>query len=142
MKKAEVDTKVKEIHTSEVNSSESAMDTLLRKVGPVDANSPDQKDKLSSRLEQQKSSTESISFTGIPREAQRYIDEQGEHLARARKYEREANDLETRIRRGKEPESRMSEVRSLRRKAENEMDEANRCKRRASQILNSPYYSW
>lgn len=57
------------------------------------------------------------------------------HSEKARKYEREANDLERNIQRGKVGREKMQEVRQLRRKADMEKREAESCKRQAQRAL-------
>lgn len=58
-----------------------------------------------------------------------------EHSEKARKFERQANELETDIRRGKVGKEKMQEVRQLRRKAEMEKMEAEKCKSLAKETL-------
>lgn len=62
--------------------------------------------------------------------------EQKEHLDKASKYEREANDLEKEIRRGKAEGEKMKEVRLLRHKAETEKREAEQCRQEARRELS------
>ena len=59
------------------------------------------------------------------------------HGKKSRALERQANDLETDVRRHKEPESRMSEVKKLRQEAAEEKQQEQKHKNLAQQSLNS-----
>jgi len=136
MKNSEVGGKNTEIRASETNGALSKLDELLQQVKEAGAETGDYDERLQSRLEGQKSVAEPVAFTGIPAEANRYIHESGKHLELSRKYEREANELEKKIREGKQPQSKMSEVRALRSKAAEEKRAAEKCKRKAQEILS------
>lgn len=75
-----------------------------------------------------------------PQEAKQFLDLAEKHMNKSRFYERQANVLESQIQRRLQPERRMSEVRSLRRNAESEKNEAEKCKRSAEHLLRMPTY--
>lgn len=89
---------------------------------------------LSERLEADTKEKE-VSI-GSPETAKPYLDRANSHMIKSRAYERQANDLERKIERGIEPASKMSEVRSLRQKADKEKHEADKYNRYARKELS------
>lgn len=77
-----------------------------------------------------------VSFSGTPKY---HLDKVKEHGQNARTLERKANDLESAIRRKKEPESRMSEVDKLRKDAAEEKQQEQRHKGLAQQALQKSH---
>lgn len=88
---------------------------------------------LSERLKD--SATEKEVSIGSPETAKPYLDIANSHMIKSRAYERQANDLERKIERGIEPANKMSEVRSLRQKADKEKREADKYKQYARMEL-------
>jgi len=124
-----------ELKSAELSRQETNIEALLKTLDPVEQDGDNLEEQLSARIAQQREVSDIALSAGAPQEAKRYLDQQARHLEQARKYERQANTLEREIRRGNEPEKRMSEVKELRNKAKRENEEANRCKRKAEAIL-------
>lgn len=89
---------------------------------------------LEGRLGQQEDTSDTE--IGTPYQAKVYLDKAEMYAQKYRQYMRQANDLESRIDRKKEPESRRSEVRRLERQASEMKSQSERYKRYAQQLLN------
>ncbi len=76
---------------------------------------------------------------GTPEQARKYLDMANSHMTKSRAFERQANTLESQIQRKIQPASRMSEVSSLRRKAEAEKREADRYNSYARMEMRTSY---
>ncbi len=75
-----------------------------------------------------------------PEQAKRYLDLANNHSIKSRIFERRANDLENQIQRKLQPESKVSEVTSLRRQAESEKKASEKYKHYAELELRNPVY--
>lgn len=74
------------------------------------------------------------SFKG-PEQAKKYLDRAEDYMIESRRYERQAHDLETQIRRKKQPESMYPQVKALKSKAKSAKSEADRFKNYARKEL-------
>lgn len=90
---------------------------------------------INQRLEGDIKEKEGIVVQG-PESAKPYLDRAYSHMVKSRAYERQANDLERKIQRGIEAANKMSEVKSLRQKADREKREADKYNRYARMELS------
>lgn len=93
----------------------------------ADAGSGREKGRLSEKRER----ADQEQMIGSPDSARPYLDKAEACMEKSRRYEGQANDLERKIQRGREPGDRQSDVRNLRKKAADEKKEADRYKRKA-----------
>ena len=75
------------------------------------------------------------SFKGVE-QAKKYLDRAEDYMIESKKYERQANDIETQIRRKKQSENMYPKVKALRSKAKSAQTEAERYKNYARREFN------
>ena len=90
---------------------------------------------IEKRLSQEPGASEMLQIEG-PQGAKRYLDLEYKYMNQYRKYEREANQLDTLIRTKKAPENRKNEVSQLHNKARDAKKEAEKYNRYAKAELN------
>ena len=117
---------------------EGKLDSLAKRHHDPNIDKTSANEKAKDALESRRISSDHISFKGMA-EGNRMVAEAGVHEARGREYERRANDLESSIRTKKEPESKRSEVSSLRSKANEEYSKARKLKDDARREFSSGY---